>query len=265
MRRIDTNDTIDSAADTAEPRSRNRRSPRHLRAAGQKRKKEQTETADNSDDVVVAPSLAADEVVEDVVTATAATEATTPAAVPAEVTATEANVSEAETDVVADKPKTRSRRKPAKKADVAEPAQAEVATSEAETGVADTAAAKADKAVETQPSAEAQSVSQAKPVVAEAVVVAEQAEFAEPVKAAAAKPAAVEVTAAAPAKSRFAQMVVATMTKPELPQADDTAQVTAPVMPTEARPQVASSERPAGSAFARQAASAPMTKPKSAE
>ena len=262
---IDTNDSSDSATDTTEPRSRNRRSPRHLRAAGQKRKKEQTEAADNSDDVVVAPSLAADEVVEDVVTATAATEATTPAAVPAEVTATEANVSEAETDVVADKPKTRSRRKPAKKADVAEPAQAEVATSEAETGVADTAAAKADKAVETQPSAEAQSVSQAKPVVAEAVVVAEQAEVAEPVKAAAAKPAAVEVTAAAPAKSRFAQMVVATMTKPELPQADDTAQVTAPVMPTEARPQVASSERPAGSAFARQAASAPMTKPKSAE
>ena len=258
---IDTNDTSDSAADTAEPRSRNRRSPRHLRAAGQKRKKEQTEAADNNDDAVVAANPVADEVVEEVVTATAPVEATQ-AATPVEVSANEQSVSEAETDVVADKPKTRSRRKPAKKADVAEPAVA--ATPAAEIAVVDSTDANANEAVETQATADVKNVEQAKPVVAEAEIVTKQATVVESVSAPA-EQAAVKAATAAPAKSRFAQMVVATMTKPELPQTDDTTQAAAPVMPTEARPQVSSSERPAGSAFARQAASAPMTKPKSAE
>ena len=268
---VDTNDNNDSVADTAEPRSRNRRSPRHLRAAGQKRKKEQTEATDNSDDVVVTVSPTAEEIVEDVATATPVTGTTPAADVSAEVTATTASVSETVAEVVADKPKTRSRRKPAKKADVAEPAVVEVATPAAETEVVNTKVANVEKVAETPPTVEAPSVTQAKPkvveatVVADAPIVAKQAVVAEPVIAPAATAEQVAVKAAAPAKSRFAQMVVATMTKPELPQADDTAQAAAPVMPAEARPQVASSERPAGSAFARQAASAPMTKPKSGE
>ena len=77
---------------------------------------------------------------------------------------------------------------------------------------------------------------------------------------------AAKPVAAKPAGGRYAQMVVATMTKPEASTQNSDAEVAAPVvMPAQERPVVASSERPAGSAFARQAVSAPMTKPKSDE
>ncbi|MFT5547505.1 hypothetical protein, partial [Rheinheimera aquimaris] len=70
---------------------------------------------------------------------------------------------------------------------------------------------------------------------------------------------------AKPAGGRYAQMVVATMTKPET-AATTVEETPAPAaMPAAERPTVASSQRPAGSAFARQAVSAPMTKPKAAE
>ncbi|MBU1312226.1 MAG: ribonuclease E [Gammaproteobacteria bacterium] len=270
-------------SESTEPRSRNRRSPRHLRAAGQKRKKEQEQTDagdltdSNSDSNVTADSA-------DAVTAETAAEAPVIATETAAAAAETVDVTEVE---VAEKPKSRSRRKPAKKADSAVVAEADVKHAEVVTDtVTDTVTEAAAEVVPTvtaeqapdtatvtiAPAAAEQAVTAKAAEVVEAAVPAEPvvsakaddvAEAAEPVTPAA-QPAAVK--AAAPAKSRFAQMVVATMTKPEQPQTDDTsATEAAPVMPAQARPQVASSERPAGSAFARQAASAPMTKPKADE
>ncbi|CAM5224290.1 hypothetical protein [Alishewanella longhuensis] len=74
-------------------------------------------------------------------------------------------------------------------------------------------------------------------------------------------PAAV---AKAPARSRFGNMVVAQMTKPETVE-EDAAPVVISAATAEQRPVVATSSRPAGSAFARQAVSAPMTKPEKAD
>ena len=94
-----------------------------------------------------------------------------------------------------------------------------------------------------------------------------KAEPAPVTKAEAPAPAVAETKAAAakPAGGRYAQMVVATMTKPET-AATTVEETPAPAaMPAAERPTVASSQRPAGSAFARQAVSAPMTKPKAAE
>ena len=270
----------DNAAESTEPRSRNRRSPRHLRAAGQKRKKEQEQTdavtSDESDttvtaDVEVVSAVAALEA--ETGAETAAVEAPT-SEMPAETEEATEAVETAET-IVAEKPKSRSRRKPAKKADTA---KAEAVTP-AETAA--TVATKPEPMAETDVVQDSATVTNAElpvePVVAEPPAEAKASVAVEPAKpvepatttetvataSAAEQQPAVETTA--PAKSRFAQMVVATMTKPEQPQADAATEVAAEVMPVQARPQVASSERPAGSAFARQAASAPMTKPKSGE
>jgi ribonuclease E len=243
--------------EAAEPRSRNRRSPRHLRAAGQKRKKDQEQTeaaeavADAQDET--ATTETADATVQstaETVTPVTANEATAAADGSSETAAT----AETADAVPADKPKPRSRRKPAaKKADKAE----------------------AEVAVSTEASAEPAAVKAAPVAEVTAAVTVDAVEKKAETKAAAeaaVKPETVAVKAAAPkpaakpAGGRYAQMVVATMTKPEAVDNTASASAEAPVAtPAAARPSVASSERPAGSAFARQAVTAPMTKPKADE
>ncbi|GAB2924404.1 ribonuclease E [Rheinheimera gaetbuli] len=267
----------DNTAESTEPRSRNRRSPRHLRAAGQKRKKEQeqTETVDagdnDSETAVVADA-------QDTSSATAVTVDSGAETAVVEATASEvsAETADAAETVVAEKPKSRSRRKPAKKADTAQTeavteAEAATATSAAEAIPVAATDVVQNSAIVTATALPVEPVVAEQPVQAKTTSAVEATEIAAP--AVAAETVTTTVSAeqqpaartAAPAKSRFAQMVVATMTKPEQPQADAATEAAAEVMPVQARPQVASSERPAGSAFARQAASAPMTKPKSGE
>lgn len=242
--------------ETAEPRSRNRRSPRHLRAAGQKRKKEQEQA---ESEAMPAQTEAADAFIETEQPQSASVQAEQPQP---EVVLAEAAVEIDSTELpepaIVEKPKTRSRRKPAAKktdkevaddaiacdiAPVAEEAAVSVAAIKAE--VADTAELVATKAA-----------------TAEAVKAETIPEIVVP-KAAAVKVEAAKPAIAKPAGGRYAQMVVATMTKPEANSQDNEAAVVVPVeMPIQQRPVVASSERPAGSAFARQAVTAPMTKPK---
>ncbi|HEY0923476.1 ribonuclease E [Rheinheimera pacifica] len=259
--------TEDAAADTtgqetAEPRSRNRRSPRHLRAAGQKRKKEQEQT---DADAGLAET--------DVTTADVVAVTEEPKAVPAQVEQVQPEVAQADTAVVveadadnneqaepaaAEKPKTRSRRKPAaKKADkeATDTTSASDVAPATEKAAVSVAAEKAETPEPVAPKAKAADAvkAEAAPAVA--------APKAAAVKAETAKPAATK-----PAGGRYAQMVVATMTKPEASTQSSEAEAAAPVvMPAQERPVVASSERPAGSAFARQAVTAPMTKPKADE
>ncbi|WP_237739931.1 ribonuclease E [Rheinheimera nanhaiensis] len=276
-----TEDAVDATSESTEPRSRNRRSPRHLRAAGQKRKKDQEQTEVASADVDAEPAVQADsDVVPEVAAETAPAEIlSVEASADSSVTATEqsesvaqhtataddtarqpetAEQTETATADDADKPKSRSRRKPAKKADavaVAEAQQEENLQQAAREIQA--SPAPATEVVTAEPAA--QPVAAAPAISAEATT-----EAAAPTAAVKAEP---QVAAShAPAKSRYAQMVVATMTKPELSESTEAAVAEQPaVMPAEARPSVASSQRPAGSAFARQAVSAPMTKPKSDE
>jgi ribonuclease E len=242
--------------EAAEPRSRNRRSPRHLRAAGQKRKKdqEQTEAAEAVADVQdeAATAETADTTVQN--TAETVTPVTANEATAATDGSSETAVTAEATDVVAaDKPKPRSRRKPAaKKTD----------KSEADVAVSTEASVEPATAVKAAPVAEVAADTSETKAEAKVAVVAEAAVKPEAlaVKAAAPKPAA------KPAGGRYAQMVVATMTKPEAVDSIASASTEAPAAtPAAARPSVASSERPAGSAFARQAVTAPMTKPKADE
>jgi ribonuclease E len=257
--------TADTAGqETAEPRSRNRRSPRHLRAAGQKRKKEQEQT-----DADAGPAET------DVTTADTVVVAEEPKAVPAQVEQAQPEVAQADAAAVVDadnieqtepaaaeKPKTRSRRKPAaKKADeeVTDTASASDVAPVTEKTAVSVTAEKAEVAEPVAPKTEAVATEVVKAEVVKteaALAVAPTTPVAEVAKPVATKPAG----------GRYAQMVVATMTKPEASTQDSNAEVAAPVvMPAQERPVVASSERPAGSAFARQAVSAPMTKPKSDE
>ena len=232
------------ATDATEPRSRNRRSPRHLRAAGQKRKKEQ----EQQESTQAEPEAEAEEQTAAVSSAESQTVAAETA--PVETSSEDAAANEP----AAEKPKSRSRRKPAKKATEAEetekqPTQSETAEVTKPVATANEAESPVVNTADSSPAA----VPEETKVVTEQVAkpVAKTAESAE------------SAPATAP-KSRFAQMVVATMTKPEIAQAQ-TEDAPIAVMPTAARPQDASSERPAGSAFARQAVSAPMTKPKADE
>lgn len=258
----------------AESRSRNRRSPRHLRAAGQKRKKDQeqseaaTDTTDTSTEVAIA--VAAN--VDTEATVSAETKASAETKVMAEMPATATPVSETKVTAVTEpvdvensaeeKPKTRSRRKPAaKKADtVATDTTADTAT-ETSTGV------QAETVVEAKP---AKVAAEAAPVITEVTAPVETPAVAAEVKAKAEQPVETKAAAPAPAKakpavSRYAQMVVATMTKPETAASTEPVEAAPVAMPAAERPTVASSSRPAGSAFARQAVSAPMTKPKADE
>ncbi|WP_251372557.1 ribonuclease E [Rheinheimera oceanensis] len=265
-----TDTTEDTAADvtgqeTAEPRSRNRRSPRHLRAAGQKRKKEQEQT-DADAGTVEADAIATDTVAVTEEPKAAPAPAEQPEAAQADTVAvvdadTNADNSE-QAEPAAEKPKTRSRRKPAaKKADkdATDTASANDVAPATENAAVSVATEKAETAEPVAPKTKAAEVVNAEVVKAETAAVAVPEPAA--VKAEAPKPAASK-----PTGGRYAQMVVATMTKPEITTQDSNAEIAAPaVMPAQERPAVASSERPAGSAFARQAVSAPMTRPKTDE
>ena len=266
-----TAETVTEAAeqDTNEPRSRNRRSPRHLRAAGQKRKKdqEQNDTSEVSDisteTTDVAEQVVAQEPVTDKPAVDSAEKADVAVVVADDKTAeivetaqthSDAEAAEVDTAVAqpdSDKPKPRARRKPAAK-------KAQSSNAETDTATSDTPA----EIAEVQPSVEV-AVAQTSDDNADTV----KAEPAPAAKAEAVAPVVAETkaTAAKPAGGRYAQMVVATMTKPET-AATTVEEAPAPAaMPAAERPAVASSQRPAGSAFARQAVSAPMTKPKADE
>uniref|UniRef100_A0A486XGQ5 Ribonuclease E n=1 Tax=Rheinheimera sp. BAL341 TaxID=1708203 RepID=A0A486XGQ5_9GAMM len=268
---VSNTETEATDSDAAEPRSRNRRSPRHLRAAGQKRKKDQElATADDASEQVdavksaetdvasssKAPETAAEtplsgtaeaEIVAEVKDSNLAAETANVTANTAEAAAKD-DVADDKADASpAEKPKGRPRRKPAaKKADKAETVSTEASVSEqadaADAVVPQVAAAKA-----------------ATPEPAPAV----QAVNTEVVATPDAKKA-VTASTKVPA-SRYAQMVVATMTKPEQTDSAEQNNAAPVAMPAESRPVVASSQRPAGSAFARQAVTAPMTKPKADE
>jgi ribonuclease E len=267
-----TEEGVDTTSESTEQRSRNRRSPRHLRAAGQKRKKEQEQTEVTHADANAEPATQADSDVASGV-ATDSSDTTSVQSEPVvqstasaddavgqpEVTQPE-TAAQPETAVAdeADKPKSRSRRKPAKKADTpaVEEAQQQEAQQETAPVVQDSPAPVAE-VLTTEPVAQ-------QVVAAPASSAAATKETTAPTQVATAEPKA--AASSAPAKSRYAQMVVATMTKPELTDSAEATSTELPsVMPAEARPNVASSQRPAGSAFARQAVSAPMTKPKSDE
>lgn len=306
---------VDNAEqESAEPRSRSRRSPRHLRAAGQKRRKEQTEQADTAQqadalatpaatdneatavvDSTVVDSTVVDSTVVDKAQTAAVTEQAEARLVDTEATTTSDTVEA----VVVEKPaRSRSRRRPAKADGVAETATAEATAapvqSDAETApeadvapvaeqternavpvsiTADhttAATAAVPDAVSTTASPVQQSLALTTPEVAPAA----QAETIEaapavvPVSAPEKTKATTEIVAApvtkAPARSRFGNMVVAEMTKPET-LVEDSTPVVISAATAEQRPVVATSSRPAGSAFARQAVSAPMTKPEKAD
>lgn len=290
----------DDAAEAAEPRSRSRRSPRHLRAAGQKRRKEQTDNA-------VEEAAAADETVTATVTAEQAAVSSpveTPAAATDETVATAASDPVTETvaepvvaaaadevatdDVVKaaaseesavdaeDKPaRSRSRRRTTKAdtADITDTVTPAPQAPVAETEVVAVEVTATEEAVASQSSPEQQSLA-LEPAVEQAA--ATESAAAEPVQATPAAPVEAAVatvaaeTAVAPATakrtagSRFGNMVVAEMTKPTA-VTDTQQEIVINAASAEQRPVVQSSERPAGSAFARQAVSAPMTKPGQAE
>ncbi|WP_026349300.1 ribonuclease E [Arsukibacterium perlucidum] len=262
-------------AEATEPRSRNRRSPRHLRAAGQKRKKDQQELAAGletaaEDAVTTDAETAAEQKVEQKVATTPATVAAAPAeaAKPAESAdnAAAATVdvrvdtdAEASVDVTESKPKSsKARAKPGRprgKRKTAETAAAEVTT--------ETEVVKAD-VVKSEPAAPAVKVENSAPEQSELNLAPAEV----PAASQAAEQAPVAKAAPAKAASRFGNMVVAEMAKPETSNATPAAEpapTAAAAASAAERPAVTSSNRPAGSAFARQAASAPMTKPEKAE
>jgi ribonuclease E len=255
-------------SDSVEPRSRNRRSPRHLRAAGQKRKKDQqaetlsitekqstAETVDNSEQTeqpvaVSAANMDAEptkqaEVITDTATAPEAEMPSTADTQPAtEMTNTEENQVKAPAKSRAKPGRPRGRRKAAE----ADTEQAE--SDKGATTDTDVSIAIAPAAIEKNEHAAAEKMVSAKPL---AETVTETA-------------VAVTAIKANPVKSagRFGNMVVADMAKPAT-STTNTAAADTPAAAAAERPAVSSSSRQAGSAFARQAASAPMTKPDKAE
>lgn len=250
-------------AGAGENRSRSRRSPRHLRAAGQKRKKEQQQG--DSDDAVEArypeeEALAAEQQLDLPIVTEAAAEAVLTVApvvaveAPAEtpVRAAEA-ASEAETpaEVAPAKPRRQRQREAAPAVVAVTETVAEVVV--AETTVTETLAAVVEP-VAAAPVAEA-------PVVTTTPVV--QAAVAETVVAAPAAVEAAPVAIAAPAAkaNRYGNMVVATMTKPVAVTDDAPGVVPQGVQYDTKVP----TEGSAGSGAARQSAVAPMTKPPSVE
>ncbi|WP_306521674.1 ribonuclease E [Rheinheimera sp.] len=266
--------TVEAAdKEGSESRSRSRRSPRHLRAAGQKRKKEQQ---NGESDESVEARYPADELVvvaeQQLDLPIAAEPIETTAAVVTETAVTETVVSNTDVEApVAEavaKPRSRSRAK---------------AVPQAEAPAVEAAVVETPVVSETVAEVKAEVVAP-EPTIPAAVEVAAQiqAEVVAPVaaqvavEAPAAKPAAVEtkaaviaapapVAVAAPAKSqpkgnRYGNMVTSTMTKPVVVEAESAAEVPTG-MPAAERPVVVSTPR----AATRQVTAAPMTKPKSVD
>jgi ribonuclease E len=277
--------SAEQAAEASEPRSRSRRSPRHLRAAGQKRRKEQAADA-TTDDIDVE-----DDSVETGVQPNADTLAGA-----AEVLTTTAETKPQQTDTVAvatsvdgenttestvedEKPaRSRSRRRPAKVEAVADsetlPTTNE-STTETDNATA-TVTVQNTEVVSDSPAQQSLALPEPEPVIAVAAVEAEP-ETAPAVEAVvtdaptsvtesvAVKATAPVATAATTGTGgRFSKMVVAEMAKPQA-VTEQQQEIVISAATAEERPAVQSSARPAGSAFARQAVSAPMTKPGQAE
>ena len=256
----DAGETTDAEKEAAEGRSRSRRSPRHLRAAGQKRKKEQQ-------DQEAEEALAARYPEDQEVTVSTEQQLDLPIAEEAKevavVEAKPAPVVEAAPVAVEPAPVVEAAPVAAEPAPVVEAAPVAVEPA---------------PVVEAAPvAAEPAPVVEAAPVVAEPAPVVEAAPVAEAVteeapkaktRKAPAKKVVAEVKAPVVAGNRYAKMVTADMTKPvakaEAPAAVETAPQTTSMDNSE-RPLVISSERPGGSASARQMSVAPMTKPGSAE
>ncbi|MCC5824538.1 ribonuclease E [Alkalimonas sp.] len=296
-------DTVDSDAEDKEQsdqRKRARRSPRHLRAAGQKRKKEQSGDADEvaaepateqldllanpqtdaADTAVSAEPAEAVQNAETTVSNEVSTEQPAKPAVSKEettVTTVDAEATEAVTKPQDDAPVKKPRKRaPARKAKAKPTETAEATESKAENAAteqadAETAPVKTtETAVKAEKAEKAEQVEQAettKPVAAKAAPESKAAT--KVTEAAVAAPAAEQAAPAAstpaptaPARAnRYQQMVVSQMTKPVKVSDEPTAELPT-AMPAEARPAVQSSERKAGTGSARQAATAPMSKTK---
>ncbi|EGM77815.1 ribonuclease, Rne/Rng family [Rheinheimera sp. A13L] len=288
-------ESTDAEKEAAEGRSRSRRSPRHLRAAGQKRKKEQQDQEaeealaaryPEDQDATLSTEQQLDLPITETVTETAAVVETAPvAAEPAAVVeatpvaaepapAVEATPVAAEPAPAVEATPVAAESAPAVEATpvAAEPAAVveatPVAAEPAPAVEATPVAAEPTPVVEATPvAAEPAPAVEATPVAAEPSAVVEEAPKARTRKAAVKKVVA-EVKAPVVAGNRYARMVTADMTKPvakaETVAATETAAQTA-AMDNSERPLVISSERPGGSASARQMSVAPMTKPGSAE
>ncbi len=266
-------ESADAEKEAAEGRSRSRRSPRHLRAAGQKRKKEQQDqeaeealaarypedqneavSTEQQLDLPIAEAVEVT-VAASVVTETAAVE--TPAETAPVAAETAAVETPAETAPVAAEPA--AVETPVETAPVVtEPAAVETP--------AETAAVVAETAVVEIPAEITPVVTETTAVetpVETAAVETEEAPKAKTRKAPA-KKAVAEVQAPVASGNRYAKMITADMTKPVV-KAETQAQVQPTAMDNSERPLVISSERPAGSASARQMSVAPMTKPGSVE
>ncbi len=322
---LDAAESKHADTDSNEPRSRSRRSPRHLRAAGQKRRKEQTEQADQTQqqEPLEESSLVAEtggsepeptpvaSVTEATTTRVDAEIAPTVAAAPVVTEQTEAHTDDVVVEPAAKPTRSRSRRRNPKVEAVAEsdaaPADtaAEQAVQQVEVAVAPAVNDTADNSpavpVETplQQSLELSApvtptesaaegvtpefaaTAEAETVVTEAVVtntaviaaaVTEKpdsevnatlestAVVATEAKASVATSLPLASNDKATPRSRFGNMVVAQMTKP-VSVNEDAAPVVVSAATPEQRPAVVTSNRPAGSAFARQTVTAPMTKP----
>ncbi|MDP4537323.1 ribonuclease E [Alkalimonas collagenimarina] len=284
----------DADADHAEKeasdqRKRTRRSPRHLRAAGQKRKKEQSDIDASEQTDVSAEQPASQQ----------------PAIEPKDQQLDLPMAESVDTKTTAEPQKAKEPAKKAKAKDTAEQASAPDATAAEDAGTTAKAPAKprkraparskaktkadtADKAVDNASEAKVSSdktasketASTAK-VETEAAVAAKAAD-ATPVESAKSSSKAADVTDTKPnvdkapvaeptadkpaankpapaATNRYQQMVVSQMTKPTKVSDEPSAELPG-AMPAEQRPTVQSSDRQAGSRFARQASSAPMSK-----
>ncbi|HCU66014.1 MAG TPA: ribonuclease E [Rheinheimera sp.] len=261
--------------ENSENRSRSRRSPRHLRAAGQKRKKEQQngETDESVearypvDDV----ELAAEQQLDLPILAETVVEAVAEPQLEAAAVTTDAE----QAPEAAAKPRSRSRAKAAAQAEVAAETQAtpEPAALSAEpvatATVAPAEVVAAPAAVEMVPAAVATPVAPAAVAQAEAPAAKPApVESAEPVVAqptpvteqVVAQTAPVTTAPAAAKGNRYGNMVTSTMTKPVVVDAEPAAEVPTG-MPAAERPVVVSTPR----TVARQVTAAPMTKPKAVD
>lgn len=274
--------TAQEETETAEPRSRNRRSPRHLRAAGQKRKKDQQDVADAAATATDSTAVdagendaAASDVVAKVTEAKPDVAETTkpelateaPVAAAPETTKASADVSEG-----APTSTSKPRAKPGRPRGKRKATEAAESVTEA---TSDSKPVNTEAVVAVKTDAGAPEQSELNLAPAEVVTAAPKAEQA-PVQQAeqpTAEPKAVPKAPAAKAVApktggRFGNMVVADMAKPVTVASEPATAspaVNTPAASAAERPAVSSSSRPAGSAFARQAVSAPMTKPEKAE
>lgn len=309
----------DAEKEATDQRKRTRRSPRHLRAAGQKRKKEQTDADSAGTDVdsadvdtekadvektavekTTAEQSAAEQKEQQLdlpiaeSTQSKATAEPQQSNAPVKQTKAEDSTEQATTEAATTTAAAAEDTSPAKKAP-AKPRKRAPARSKAKTKadaadkVADSEATEVKASgtdaaaqqepvaakVETKAASEAKAVPEvksaseakkAKPAVqpAKTEVKADAVTEAKPSADKAPVAAAVESkpVAAKPASgttNRYQQMVVSQMTKPTKVSDEPSAELPG-AMPAEQRPAVQSSDRQAGSRFARQASSAPMSK-----